>query len=173
MHTSVHYITRMMMMMMMMVVVVVIMMTMSMMMITTMMMMMTMTMTNTMVMTTTMTMMMMMMVMMMTTTMMMMMTMMIPNSIARDEYMTLAANASVVREAVLLFVEAHVVPLNHTYTRQTYLRFQRSYASITPNPPTNIVPTNIHKLSGKIPRKSLWALEFHPLRLRLCQSPTL
>ena len=31
-----------------------------------------------------------------------------------------------------------------------------------PNPPTNIVPTNIAwiKLSGKIPRKSLWTWEF-------------
>ena len=35
----------------------------------------------------------------------------------------------------------------------------------TPNLPTNIVPANIArvKLSGKIPRKSLWAWEFHPL----------
>ena len=35
-------------------------------------------------------------------------------------------------------------------------------------------PTNIAgvKLSGRIPRKSLWAWEFHPLNLRLCSSQT-
>ena len=47
--------------------------------------------------------------------------------------------------------------------------------SFTPNPPTDIVPTNIArvKLSRKIPRKSLWAWEFHPFKLRLCWSQTL
>ena len=42
----------------------------------------------------------------------------------------------------------------------------------TPNLPTNIVPTNTArvKLSGEIPRKSLLAWEFHPLKLRLCWS---
>ena len=45
----------------------------------------------------------------------------------------------------------------------------------TPNLPTNIIPTNIArvKLSREIPRKSLWAWEFHPLQLRLCSSQTL
>ena len=45
----------------------------------------------------------------------------------------------------------------------------------TPNPPTNIVPTDIArvKLFGEIPRISLWAWEFHPFRLRLCSSQTL
>ena len=45
----------------------------------------------------------------------------------------------------------------------------------TSNLPTNIVPTNITwvKLSRKIPRKSLWAWEFHPVKLRLCSSRTL
>ena len=46
--------------------------------------------------------------------------------------------------------------------------------STTPKLPTNIVPTNIAwvKLSGKTIRKSLWAREFHPLKLRLCWSQT-
>ena len=46
----------------------------------------------------------------------------------------------------------------------------------TPNPPTNIVPTNIIariKLSGEIPRKSLWAWEFHRFKLTLCLSQAL
>ena len=45
----------------------------------------------------------------------------------------------------------------------------------TSNLPTNIVPTNIAwvKLSRKIPRKSLWAWEFHPFKLRVCLSQTL
>ena len=39
-----------------------------------------------------------------------------------------------------------------------------------PNLPTNIARV---KLSGRIPRKSLGAWEFHPLKLRLCSSQAL
>ena len=54
-------------------------------------------------------------------------------------------------------------------------RFGFVFLPVTPNPPTNIVPTKIArvKLSGEIPRKSLWAWEFHTLELRLCWSQTL
>ena len=53
--------------------------------------------------------------------------------------------------------------------------FNTSNTIGTPNPPTNIVPTNIAqvKLSRGIPRKSLWAWEFHPFQLTLCSSQTL
>ena len=45
----------------------------------------------------------------------------------------------------------------------------------TPNPPPNIVPTNIAcvKLSGKVPREPLWTWEFHPFIVRLCSSRAL
>ena len=55
-------------------------------------------------------------------------------------------------------------------------RHRRKHMHVcTPNLPTNIVPTNVArvKLSGKIPRKSLWAWEFHPFKFRLCSSRTL
>ena len=56
-----------------------------------------------------------------------------------------------------------------------YFGLSKGGQVVTPNLPTNIVPTNIArvKLSGEIPRKSLWAGEFQPLKLRLCSSQTL
>ena len=44
--------------------------------------------------------------------------------------------------------------------------------SATPNPPTNIMPTNI-AFDSNFPGNPLWTWKYHPLELRLCLSQTL